>query len=265
MSINRLAREAINSYLLNLIRQSPSSPGEGLPAPLDPDSMPWPQLQGLLLWHLRHKYTTYDAQLSAGADRDTLRAEIHTAAMRAYPFLRADPRPLPPEPKRRYYDNLAARLDGLREHEHMLTELLSYPSTREGRPYLRDQIAETRGEIARLTEMLTYPELAEGGEQVVSTYQPTLTGQDYDWLGYELRPYATQYAGYQCPRCGAGVYYAKQAKAIGQGRRVWIYSCHCMVYFSPAAHGKIQPVSREEWAELAEQVAAKSASTKDQT
>jgi hypothetical protein len=63
--------------------------------------MPWPELQGLLLAHLRHRYTSYEADLRAGADRDQLHREIHAAAFHAFPFLRSDPRPFEPDPPRR--------------------------------------------------------------------------------------------------------------------------------------------------------------------
>jgi len=43
--------------------------------------MPWPELQGLILSHLRHRYTQYEAALVAGEDRDVLRAAIHAAAL----------------------------------------------------------------------------------------------------------------------------------------------------------------------------------------
>jgi hypothetical protein len=62
---------------------------------LDPKTMPWPELQGLLLAHLRHRYTDYEARLASGEDRATLRHEIHSAAFHAFPFLRADPRFFP--------------------------------------------------------------------------------------------------------------------------------------------------------------------------
>ena len=264
MSAARLFREAINSYLLARIHQGPSSPDEEPPDRPDPDTMPWPQLQGLCLSHLRHRYTSYDAERAKGADRETLRSEIYAAALRTYSFLRSDPRPLPREPERRYYDFLAARLDALREREHALVEMLSFASTREGRPHLLECLAGIRQEIAEFTKRLTMPELSEDGEQVFATFQSTPT-KEYCWLGHTLHPCHLAYAGYLCPQCKVGVYFTKQPKALGQGRRVWIWSCHCVVYFAPAAHGKIEPITANEWQDFAGTVAGQTVSPSRKT
>ena len=60
--------------------------------------MPWPELQGLLLAHLCHRYTGYESELAAGGDRETLRREIAAFALHAYPVLRVDPTPFPADP-----------------------------------------------------------------------------------------------------------------------------------------------------------------------
>ena len=87
--------------------------------------MPWPELQGLLLAHLCHRYTGYESELAAGGDRETLRREIAASALHAYPFLRVDPRPFPADPSLVTLDEAAARLAILTGALHSLLEALS--------------------------------------------------------------------------------------------------------------------------------------------
>jgi hypothetical protein len=82
---------------------------------------------------------------------------------------------------------------------------------------------------------------------VIATFQPTQTGEAYDWLGSDLLPYATAYAGFKCPGCGVGVYKAKRPRNLGQGRIAWITSCHCIVHLAPAQYGKLEPITPAEW------------------
>jgi hypothetical protein len=90
LTVNRLVREAIASHYLQLLKYPDlSKPFEKL----DPKTMDWPQLQGLLLSTIRHRYSTYGCELAAGVDRETLHREIHAAAFKQFPFLRNDPRP----------------------------------------------------------------------------------------------------------------------------------------------------------------------------
>jgi hypothetical protein len=160
MSARRLLRESVNSHTLQLIKDGPIDGKDDLPAKIDTETLSWPQLFGLVEAHLRHRYSDYDAALSRGEDRDTLRAGIHAAILRAYPFLRSDPRPLSPEPERKYYDELAAKIDSAKEYEHYLAEILTFESAREGRPFLRERLAEVRSDIARMTERPIKPGLA---------------------------------------------------------------------------------------------------------
>jgi len=91
----RLFRESAVSYYLRALKYpAPDRPFTRL----DPKTMPWPELQGLSLAQLRHRYSDYESRLAAGEDRDLLHREIHAAAFHAFPWLRADPRPLPPPP-----------------------------------------------------------------------------------------------------------------------------------------------------------------------
>jgi hypothetical protein len=106
-SINRLVREAIyGHYLKQLKFPDPAVPFEKL----DPAAMPWADLQGLILAHLRHRYTQYEADLAAGEDREFLHRQIAADAFYAYPWLRKDPRPFPVDPPRRVLDEAAAHL-----------------------------------------------------------------------------------------------------------------------------------------------------------
>jgi hypothetical protein len=54
--------------------------------------------------------TQYEAALVAGEDRDALRAAIHAAGLRQFPWLRHDPRPFPPIEPRLALDEFSAQL-----------------------------------------------------------------------------------------------------------------------------------------------------------
>jgi hypothetical protein len=66
-SANRLIRESIYGHYLKLLKYpDPTQPF----AKLDPKTIPWAELQGLILAHLRHRYTDYEAALARGENRD---------------------------------------------------------------------------------------------------------------------------------------------------------------------------------------------------
>ena len=61
---------------------------------LDPETSPWDEkfLGATFAW-LRHSCSVYDQMLESGADRDTLRRQIHAAARRQLPWLSLDSDP----------------------------------------------------------------------------------------------------------------------------------------------------------------------------
>ena len=56
---------------------------------LDAAESPWPHLYGTILAFCRHQLSGYD-QLCTEENRETLQAQIETAARKAYPWLRSD-------------------------------------------------------------------------------------------------------------------------------------------------------------------------------
>jgi hypothetical protein len=61
---------------------------------LDPKTSTWDnRFLGAVFAFLRHQVSGYDQMLADGADRDTLRRQIHTAARRTYPWLSLDSDP----------------------------------------------------------------------------------------------------------------------------------------------------------------------------
>jgi hypothetical protein len=88
-------REARQNFYLQIIK-NPDAPA----TLIDVETMPWAELQGLLLAYIRHRYTDYEARLAAGEDRETLQEEIRLASFRAYPWLNRDPRPFPARNRR---------------------------------------------------------------------------------------------------------------------------------------------------------------------
>jgi hypothetical protein len=211
LTLNRLVRESVSGFYLRKIK----FPDADRPfTALNPATMPWPELQGLLLAHLRHRYTSYEADLRAGADRDQLHREIHAAAFHAFPFLRSDPRPFEPDPPRLAMDEAAARLADLKDLEHGFLETRSRldRSDRAGREAIDVELAALRANIRRITEHLTKPRVSEEG--VVCSFSRVMGG-DYDWLGHSLSPNHLAYAGFKCPGCGRGVYRSKRPLSIG--------------------------------------------------
>jgi len=247
----RLVRESVVGYYLRLLKYpDPERPF----SKLDPKTMPWPELQGLLLAHLRHRYTDYEARLASGEDRETLRHEIHSDAFHAFPFLRADPRPFPPPPVRLAFDEAAARLSTLTDLRHGLLEALNSPGGRgASRETLRGMLTRAEGEIAELTALLTQRRITEEG--AICSFARTTTGGDYDWLGARLSPNHLRYAGFKCPGCGGGVYETKRPVPIGQGKRAILASCLCVTHLTPDDGGRrFEPVTLERWAGFLEKV-----------
>jgi predicted RNA-binding Zn-ribbon protein involved in translation (DUF1610 family) len=243
--LNRLVRESVSGFYLRKIK----FPDSDRPfAPLDPVTMPWSELQGLLLAHLRHRYTDYEAALAAGGDRDALHHEIHFTIFKQFPFLRSDPRPFPPDPPRLALDEIAAHLAQLKDLEHGLLEALATPATaREARPAIRGMLAELRVDISEATTILTKQRVTEDG--VIMSYRATATGADYDFLGHHLHSNHLAYAGFRCPGCGEGIYRSKRPVPIGQGQRAVVHSCLCVTHFTPDSRQRIAPLTLEKWGE----------------
>jgi len=197
LSVNRLVRESISNFYLRRIR--------------DPGEHPF---VGLILSHLRHRYTDYGAALRTGEDRDSLRQQIHAAAFRTFPFLRSDPRPFEPEAPRLAMDEAAARLADLKDLEHGFLETRSRldRSDRAGREAIDVELAALRANIRRITEHVTKPRVSEEG--VICSFSRVMGG-DYDWLGHSLSPNHLAYAGFKCLGCGRGVYRSKRLLSIG--------------------------------------------------
>ena len=151
----RLFRESAVSYYLRALKY----PNFDKPfTRLNLATMDWPPLLGLCLAQLRHRYSDYETRLAAGEDREMLHREIHAAAFHAFPWLRADPRPLPPPPVRLALDEAAATLAHLKDFEHSLTETLGSPgvrNSRKSRESVKEMIVKLRAEIAELTAIIT--------------------------------------------------------------------------------------------------------------
>ena len=251
----RLFRESAVSYYLRALKY----PNFDKPfTRLNLATMDWPPLLGLCLAQLRHRYSDYESRLAAGEDREMLHREIHAPAFHAFPWLRADPRPLPPPPARLALDEAAATLAHLKDFEHSLTETLGSPgvrNSRKSRESVKEMIVKLRAEIAELTAILTQQRISEEG--AVCSFGATATGADYDWLGHRLYPNSIRYLGFKCPGCGAGVYTSKRPLPIGQGQLAIVASCFCVTHFTPAVDGrKFEPVTLVRWVGFVEQVTA---------
>jgi hypothetical protein len=241
-SVNRLVREAIYGHYLRLLKYpDPSRPS----SKLDPKTMPWAELQGLILSHLRHRYTDYEAALARGEDRDLLHRAITADAFYAYPWLRRDPRPFPVDPPRLALDEAAAHLATLTDLKHGLLEARGSPGGRTYREKIREMLGRVETNIKELNTILTQQRVRE--DSVMGIYRRVLTPGDYDWLGHSLRPNHLAYAGFKCPGCGEGVYLSKRAIAIGQGQRAVVHSCVCVTHFTPDSTQKLEPMTFEKW------------------
>jgi hypothetical protein len=244
-SINRLVRESIYGHYVQLLKYpDPSAPPF---TALDAATMPWPELQGLILSHLRHRYTSYEADLAAGADRDLLHRNITADALYAYPWLRKDPRPFPADPPRRLLDEAAAHLATLTDLKHGLLEALPSPGGRTtSRETIKEMLARIEGEIAELTTLLTQQRIREDG--VIGSYRRVLVAGEPDWLGHALKPNHLDTAGFRCPGCSATIYRTKRPVLIGQGKKAVVLFCHCLVYFLPEVNGmKVEPMTVSRW------------------
>ena len=133
--------------------------------------MPWPELQGLLLAHLRHRYTSYEADLARrGGPRPAPPGDPRRRFPLFPPSLRSDPRPFEPDPPRLAMDEAAARLADLKDLEHGFLETRSRldRSDRAGREAIDVELAALRANIRRITEHLTKPRVSEEGVVFVS-------------------------------------------------------------------------------------------------
>jgi predicted RNA-binding Zn-ribbon protein involved in translation (DUF1610 family) len=228
----RLIREAVNSYLLY----------SGVS--VDLNSAPWESLREIVISYIRRRLTNYDARRLAGEDRDELRQQIRTATLQCYSWLARDPRPFPKEKPLALLDHIAADLTEWRQYEYSLIELLPRIGDPQDKAKIRRQLSVARIRIAELDNIFK-PKVADIGVIPVISLNPT--GDDYHWCGFTLYPNSLEYCGFKCPRCGVAVYRTKQARAIGQGKRATLYSCHCLHQFEVTGTRKLEPMRLDLW------------------
>jgi hypothetical protein len=202
----------------------------------------------MVLAHVRHRYTDYDARLVGASqeEHDRLRAVMDAACYKKFVWLRSDPIPLPPDPVRKFMDELSASICELKDSEHELVEALRSPGGKVHREFITECLIALREEIRDKTEMLTRPQITAEGINFV--FMPNPTGE-YFWFGIKLYPNRTVYRGFQCPECGAGVYGTKQPLSLGQGKKWIVNSCLCLVEYGPASPDgrKTVPTSLKSW------------------
>ena len=225
-------------------------------ARLDEEESPWEVIVAVIYAFVRHELTDYDAELAAQTEgaydegkRNALAARITARTLRAFPWLKQDPRPFPAQERGLELDDNARRVANLRTLEYHVKQVLA--DTREAgrKKELRAKLTEIRDRIARFDDLFDRSPLPSARHIRIYSRE-TETGADYDWFCYDFHLNYLQYVGFSCPVCGAPIMAVKRAVPFGQGRKRYFISCYCVCI---ATDKLIRRLKMKWWQEVLEE------------
>lgn len=223
---------------------------------LDRDQTPWERIVPCLFAFIRHELTDYDTELyhrtqgqRSREERDRLVREISAQAKRTWGWLASDPRGTfgPAGGKELEYDRAARQLADERTILHHVARVLRDTRAPKRRAELKSLLSVIERDIANDSiPFQVKNEVGEDGKRFAHGHSRlTATGKDYDFFGLGLAPsYVTHLAGVHCPRCSKIIRCTKSPVKLGQGRRRYIYSCHCLCLAIAARNLLLSP---ERW------------------
>jgi hypothetical protein len=255
LPFERLIREAVAEWNL----RHPASQG------LDSLQSAWPPIYWAILAFLRHRLTDYDQVLQESDYnpelRDKLFRQIKGEATRRYPWLRleADPRTERKQEAQEEratlpFDKIAAVLAKLYTRKNALTQALREATTRERKNSLRQELIATRELIDSAEKGLKGPELRDLKEDETPCLIGVSSARHYFFGPRVLSPNHVRPESFSCPKCGVRVMRTKGAIALGQGKRMVFWSCHCLFFALP--HPARSSIPSADWNQLLGEVPA---------
>jgi hypothetical protein len=203
-------------------------------APLDAEKSDWADIVPVIYAFVRHELTNYDAELRVEGiydedKRNALAARVAARARTAFPWLKQDPRPFPKPPKGLELDDAARRLANLRTREYHLLQVLADIRDSAWKKELKKELDNCRQKIENFTIPFKVTPPSEADKYVGAYSRKTDTGTDYDWFGHRFDHFNyLEFVGFTCPVCRVSVLQTKRAVSLGQGRKRFLVSCHCV-------------------------------------
>ena len=203
---------------------------------LDPEASPWDQklLAACFAW-LRHSVSAYDQMLESGADRDTLRRQIHAAARRQLPWLSLDSDPRtrfrasPPggsvQPTRRL-DRLSRAMSEALDAKQAALVGRDRERARELDRHIAKGLDYCQWARGLASPGFVEEALSNGFEMACAHRGPDKYRYVFEDRG-DLAENLTLYLPTKCQRCGARVRRTKRELDLGGGVRLYAMSCLC--------------------------------------
>jgi hypothetical protein len=199
---------------------------------LNPETSPWDEkFLGGVYAFLRHSCSGYDQMLDNGADRDTLRSQIHAAARRTYPWLNLDS-----DPRMRFTPRSRESTRHLDSISRVMSEALQAKQealAQSDRTQARklDQYIASGLDYCQWARSMASPgfvdEALQNGFRM--SYSRRVPGEYcyvFEDRG-ELPENLTVYLPARCQRCLARVRRTKREIDLGGGARLYAVSCLC--------------------------------------
>jgi hypothetical protein len=210
--------------------------------PLDPETGDWGLIYAAILSYLRHSQCNYDAELASGADRESLRQQVTTAAKQKYPWLRlaVDPRTdarhakSEADAQKHLYAQRSKDISELiSKKDHLIrskSELRKafHPDYRQRVKTINAEIAQIEAKVAQMTKSFRINKGQIHGAQNLPVEFSIPHPPEYVFAGRRLAPNYIAPTGITCPECNRRVFRTKRPVDCGCGIKLMSFSCLCI-------------------------------------
>jgi hypothetical protein len=206
--------------------------------PLDPETGDWGLVYAAILSFLRHAQSNYDAELASGADRESLRAQVTTAAKQKYPWLRLslDPRTKKEEPldRKKIYTQRSRELSELVSkkdrliHSKLVLKKAFCPDYRQRVKAINAEIVQIEATVLKMMKSFRIDKGTIYGAQDLPMEFHIPDRPEYIFGGKRLAPNYITPTGITCPQCNKRVFRTKVAHDYGCGIKLMSFACLCV-------------------------------------